>query len=228
MKLVPFILVVLSAVSLADGEFKPIFDGKSFEGWKCRPESQAGNWTVVDGKIVGKGKGKESYLMFKEELSDFELKFSYRLLTKGNTGLEIRSKPVPNRDSRLHGYHADIGHVGIGDKVLGAWDFHENNRGDYLAQRGQLVVIGEDGKKTRTKIEGAMEVSDVKKGDWNEVHVVAKGNQLWFTINGKMASKVIDNEEAKRLDKGFIGFQLHGGDTMVVELKAISVKKLKK
>ena len=125
----------------------------------------------------------------------------------------------------MHGYHADIGHIGIGDKVLGAWDFHENNRGDYLAKRGHRVTINENGKKEIEEIDGAFEPSDAKEGDWNKVVVYAKGNRLWFTINGKIASEVIDNEEAKRLDKGYIGFQLHGGDKMVVAFKDISVKR---
>ena len=73
--------------------------------------------------------------MFNDQLGDFELKFSYKFISdEGNTGVEVRSHPVKGKASRLHGYHADIGHVGIGDKVLGAWDFHENNRGDYLAK----------------------------------------------------------------------------------------------
>ena len=57
------------------------------------------------------------------------------------------------------------------------------------------------------------------------VIVYAKKNKLWFTINGKIASEVIDNEKAKRLDKGFIGFQLHSGDKMVIAFKDISVKR---
>ena len=48
---------------------------------------------------------------------------------------------------------------------------------------------------------------------------------MWFTINGEMASKVIDNEDAKRLDKGLIGFQLHSGDKMEVAFKNILLKE---
>lgn len=217
-------LAILTTAAAADS--KPIFDGKTLEGWQCRPESQVGNWKVEGGVIVGRGKGKESYLMFKEELGDFELKFSYKLMSEhGNTGVEIRSRIVPGKESRLHGYHADIGHVGIGDKVLGAWDFHEDNRGDYLAQRSERVTIAADGKMTREPIADAFRPEDAKKDDWNQVVVFAKGNRLWFTINGKIASEVIDNEVAKRLDKGFIGFQLHGGDKMVVAFKDIAVKR---
>ena len=223
-------LCVLLSTEFAPSDeknFERIFDGKSLKGWKCRPESQLGNWKVKDGVIVATGKGDESYLMFKEELSDFELRFSYRLLSEeGNTGVEVRSRPVPGKASRLHGYHADIGHVGIGDKVLGAWDFHENNRGDYMAKRGERVTIAEDGKKVREPIEGAFKPEDASKDGWNHVQVFAIGNKLWFTINGKIASEIIDNESAKRLDKGFVGFQLHSGDKMVVQFKDILLKKL--
>lgn len=205
--------------------FDPIFDGKTLDGWWCRPAERAGDWKVSGGRIVGKGTGEESYLIFKDVLGDFELKFSYRLLTKGNTGIEVRGWPVEGKASRLHGYHADIGHVGIGDKVLGAWDFHENQRGDYLAKRGERVTIAKDGRKERVKIEGALELKDVRKGDWNEVTVYAKGHRLWFEINGKVASEVVDHEEAKRIDQGYIGFQLHKGDTMVVEFRTIRLKR---
>lgn len=224
-----FLMVALSIgpCGFAVAEFESIFDGETLNGWKCRPASGAHYWSVSDGKIVGKGIGHESYLMFKEELGNFELKFRYRLVTDGNTGVEVRGRPVAGKASRLHGYHADIGHVGIGEQVLGAWDFHEDNRGDYLAKRGERVLIQEDGKKIREKIDDALDVSDLKKGDWNQVHVFANENKLWFTINGKIASEVVDNETAKRLDSGYIGFQLHGGDKMEVEFKDIKLKRRK-
>lgn len=212
--------------SAGDHQFRSIFNGKSLDGWTCRPLSQSGNWDVKDGAMVATGKGNESYLMFDKQLSDFELQFSYKFISEhGNTGVEVRGLPVQGKASRLHGYHADIGHVGIGDKVLGAWDFHENNRGDYLAQRGQLVVINPDGTKERSPLPNAFKPEDAHDDKWNHVHVVADGKYLWFTINGKIASKIIDNEDAKRLDKGFIGFQLHSGDQMVVAFKDIYLKE---
>ena len=45
---------------------------------------------MQDGLIVGRGKGPESYLMFNEQLGDFELKFSYKFISdEGNTGVEV-------------------------------------------------------------------------------------------------------------------------------------------
>ena len=210
----------------AEDGVESIFDGKTLDGWNCRPSSQSNNWSVEKGQIIGRGKGQESYLMFNDQLGDFELRFSYKLISdEGNTGVEVRSHPVKGKASRLHGYHADIGHIGIGDKVLGAWDFHENNRGDYLAKRGHKVTINENGKKEIGEIGNAFEPSDAKAEDWNKVVVYDKGNRLWFTINGKIASEVIDNENTKRLDKGYIGFQIHGGDKMAVAFKDISVNR---
>lgn len=87
------------------------------------------------------------------------------------------------------------------------------------------MTIAADGKMTREPIADAFRPEDVKPDDWNKVIVIARGNRLSFTINGKIASEVIDNEVAKRLDKGFIGFQLHGGDKMVVAFKDIALKR---
>ncbi len=53
-----------STVFSAEGGLVPVFDGKSLKGWNCRPADQAGNWKVEDGQIIGRGQGKESYLMF--------------------------------------------------------------------------------------------------------------------------------------------------------------------
>ena len=50
---VSILVVGFAAPLLAEDGFKSIFDGKTLAGWKCRPESQAGNWKVGDGKIVG-------------------------------------------------------------------------------------------------------------------------------------------------------------------------------
>ena len=143
----PLVVAICGFINAyAEDGAESIFDGKTLDGWNCRPSSQLKNWSVEKGQIIGRGKGQESYLMFNDQLGDFELRFSYKLISdEGNTGVEVRSHPVKGKASRLHGYHADIGHIGIGDKVLGAWDFHENNRGDYLAKRGHKVTINENG-----------------------------------------------------------------------------------
>ena len=208
--------------------FTSIFDGKGLAGWRVEPADRAGDWSVSDGVLVGKSGGEGSDIVWKAgELDDFELKFSYRFRTPGNSGIHIRCEVGAFARHRLKGYHADLGHVGIGPQVLGAWDFHGTPRGSELVKRGRRVVIDESGRKSFTTIHGALAAGDVRKRDWNDVHVVARGHRLYFTINGKTASEVIDNEPPKRIDRGTIGLQLHKGRPMTVEFRNIRVKRLK-
>ncbi len=214
--------------SPADRGFVPIFDGKSLRGWNVIPREKANHWTVRDGLLVGKNDGKGSDLLFHDKsLSNFELKLSYRFRTKGNSGIHIRGLLGISKTHKVSGYHADFGHVGVGPQVLGSWDFHGYPRGSYLVQRAHRVVIAVDGKKTVTRIPGGLEASDVKKRGWNDVHVTVKDYRMFFTINGKVASEVVDHEQGKRIPSGLIGLQLHGGPPMQIEFRRILLKRLK-
>ena len=211
-----------------DPGFAPIFDGKTLNGWRADPESGAEAWSVKDGVLRGEGKeDRLAYLVYSgdEDLADFELKFSYRMLTKGNTGVEIRARADKTGKRPFEGYHADLGHVGIGPQVLGAWDFHFGARKEFPCERGTRLVIDEEGKGHHTKIDEAVKLEDIKKRDWNECHVLAKGNNFKFFINGKPASEFTDDIKEGRLESGFIGFQLHDKG-MIVEFKDVRLKKL--
>ena len=183
---------------------------------------------MKDGVIRGEGKeNRQVYLIYSgdEELADFELKFSYRLLTKGNTGVEMRARVDKTGKRGFEGYHADLGHVGIGDGVLGAWDFHfgKGTRKEFPCPRGTSLVIDEKGKGHHRKIENAVQVKEINEGDWNACRIVAKGNHFQFFINGKLSSEFTDKLEGEQLRKGFIGLQLHDKG-MVVEYKDLFLK----
>ena len=67
----------------------------------------------------------------------------------------------------------------------------------------------------------------VKKEDWNEYVVIAKGNQLIQKINGLTTVEVIDNESNKAKSAGILALQLHAGPPMTVQFKDIQLKPLK-
>jgi len=213
--------------TVGDG-FTAIFDGKSLAGWRALPAETAHDWVVRDGIIAGTGsQDRQSFLVWKEEdLTDFELELKYRLPTGGNTGVEIRCQPDPSLKRPLIGYHADIGHAGIGDEILGAWDFHFAGREEYSCKRGVRLTIDENGKTSRTTIKDPFVPADVRDRDWNSVRVVAKGRNFTFFINGKPASEFTDNATIGRLDSGGIALQIHDKG-MSVEFKEIQLKKLK-
>ena len=217
--------IVFAAASATDHGFVPIFDGASLEGWRVVPAEREADWSVHGGWIVGRTQGEGSDLIWTGgELSDFELKLSYRISSPANSGIHIRGLLGHSKTHRVAGYHADFGHVGIGPSVLGAWDFHGYPRGSNLVNRGQVVTISQTGDRTFRDLEDALTPSDVSADGWNLVHVTVRGERFSFTINGKTASQVIDQESSKRIDRGMIGLQIHSGKPMRVDFKDIVLK----
>ena len=209
--------------------FVSIFDGKSLNGWEATPSESAQAWEVKNGHIVGNGDKGRGYLTYNKnkDIADLELKFSYRFPGKGNSGVSIRAIPDKTGRRDFQSYHADIGHVGIGKQVLGAWDFHTPGRREHRCFLGDSLVIGKDDEPTITPIKSGLDVSEIKKSRWNDVHVIAKENVFRFYINGKLASEFTEYlPKPKRLKSGMIQLQLHDPG-MVVQFKNIKLKVLK-
>ena len=216
--------------------FKSLFNGKDLTGWAGRPN----HWSIEDGAITGTtskenpAKGN-NFLIAKDGeqnliVDDFEIRFSYKFSSAwGNSGLQYRSKDRGN--FVVHGYQADME---VGPSYSGIL-YEEGGRG-ILAQRGQQVVLKEDPDKPgKTKIEvtgstgkSSSEIQDaIKKSDWNEYVVIAKGNHLQQFINGLQTVDVIDEQASKAAKSGILALQLHAGDPMKVQFKNIRIKMLK-
>ena len=223
-----FFSPAFAQVADKDG-FISIFDGKTLQGWEATPAKTAPAWTVKKGMIVGNGDHGRGYLTYSpnKNVADLELKFSYRFPGKGNSGVSIRAIVDKTRKRDFQSYHADLGHLGIGKNVMGAWDFHTPGRKEHRCFRGDRLVIGKDDKPTITPIKDALTVDDIKKGDWNSVHIIAKGNNFKLYINDKLSSEFTEHlPKAKRLKKGMIQLQLHDPG-MIVHFKDLRLKILK-
>jgi len=228
---ISFILLsgLVTAQAAAKDGFIFIFDGKTLKGWEATPLKTAPAWTVQGGMIVGNGDHGRGYLTYasNKNVADLELKFSYRFPGKGNSGVSIRAVVDKTRKRDFQSYHADLGHLGIGKNVMGAWDFHTPGRKEHRCFRGDRLVIGEDDKPTITPIKDALTTDDINKGDWNSVHILAKGNNFKLYINGKLSSEFTEHlPKAKRLKKGMIQLQLHDPG-MIVHFKDLRLKILK-
>lgn len=210
-----------------DEEFVSIFDGRSLDGWKAFPPDSAAAWKVENGLIVGNGDLGIGYLVFENhEIADFELTFRYRFPGEGNSGVSIRAIKDTTGKRHFQSYHADLGHVGIGRKVLGAWDFHTPGRTEHACFRGDRLVIDSNDQPTLTNIEGTVTLADIEKFGWNRVRVSAVGNYFKFFINGKLASEFTEHlPEGKRLKQGMIQFQIHDPG-MVVHFKDVQLRIL--
>ena len=214
-----------AAESALEAGYVPMFDGASLNGWSVVPAQAAKAWSVEDGVIVGDGDKGRSYLVYGvRDIADCQIKFSYRFPGHGNSGISIRAREDETRRRKFQSYHADLGHVGIGKQVLGAWDFHTPERREHACFRGDRLVIDENDKPTVTKIDNAVTLDDIRQGDWNDVHVIARGNRFQFFINGKLASEFSEHlDPQRRLNAGMIMLQLHDPG-MVVQFKDLRIK----
>jgi hypothetical protein len=219
------ILVYCSCRNLPENGFVSIFDGKTLSGWHTMPDDGSGDWSVSNGIILGEGsQDRLSYLAYEDQnLRDFELKLSYRLPGEGNSGVEIRSRVDTTGKRPFEGYHADLGHVGIGPHILGAWDFHFVRRQEYPCNRGTRLLIDEQGMTHYGVISDSLEKKDIHQHQWNDVHIIARGNHFQFLINGKLASEFTDNFK-EALNQGAIALQIHDKG-MTVEFKEIRLMR---
>lgn len=212
-------LIDLDASEAEDG-FTSMFNGKDLTDWDGKP----GWWYVEDGAITSqttpeKPCKKCNYLIWKGGApGDFELRLKYRI-GGGNSGIQIRSRQIPDWDTR--GYQADIDAAGQWAGAL-----FQHARGG-VAMRGEKVEIAEDGQKQVTSIgDSADLMKHIKKDDWNDYCIVARGSEITLNINGVVMSQAIDNEKGKCLRDGIIGLQIHPGPPMKIQFKDLRIKIL--
>lgn len=213
-------LTVLASAAFCQ-EGKSIFDGKSLSGW----EGDSKFWSVQDGAITGKTTKENptagnTFLIWKGgDVADFELTLKFKIVG-GNSGIQYRSQDKGNHV--VHGYQADIDSTDVHMGIL----YEEGGRG-ILAKRGTKVKVstGRDGSSTAGASSDKEVLDAIKKEDWNEYRIVAKGNHLQHYLNGKISVDVTDEDEAKAAKKGILALQLHAGPPMMVQFKDIVLKQ---
>ena len=188
--------------------FRPLFDGKSLEGWAGATE----NYEVVDGAIRCKPR-KGGVLYFNKELSDFVARVEFRLPPGGNNGLAIR---YPGREAGDPAYVGMCELQVLDDSAekyakLDPRQYHGSVYGIVAARRGFLRPVGE----------------------WNFQEVTVKGSKVKVELNGT----VIVDADVSKIDEymantphpgkdrtsGYFGFAGHGDP---VEFRAVSIKPL--
>jgi hypothetical protein len=221
-------ILAIPSASGAEPGFKDLFNGTDLTGWEGVP----GLWSVEDGAITGRTtkdkpvKGN-TFLVWKDGVvADFELRFSFKLVpgdAKGfaNSGVQYRSKVAEASYFVVGGYQADMEAGASYTGIL----YEERGRG-ILAERGQMVNIEPDGKKRVVGIMGASpEIQAViKKEDWNEYVVIARGTHLTHIINGRVTIDVTDDQSEAAAKSGILALQLHAGSPMTAQFKNIRVK----
>lgn len=207
-----------------DPKFQNIFDGKTLNGWEGGPQ-----WRVEDGALVGETTQdnplrQNTFIIWRGgRTADFELRLEYRLGAQGNSGIQYRSAMIPDRTLALRGYQADID----SENRYTGQIYEEGGRG-FLALRGQATRIdASDAKFIVGKIGDSEQLqSIIRKGDWNECHIIARGNTVLQFINGQLMSALVDEDPKGRSMEGLLGLQLHVGPPMKIEFRSIRLKPL--
>lgn len=228
-----------SGNDMADNSgFVQIFDGKTLQGW----EGDLTYWSVEDGCIVGKVTPatllkQNTFLIWRGGLTaNFELKVEYKISKDGNSGINYRSEELKDLPYTLKGYQADID----GANQYTGQNYEERGR-CIVAFRGQKVMLPtvtdplpsyvKNNVWTASVVTESLGNSNSLKGyiheDWNECHLIVKGNHMQHYINGVLMSEVTDNDTVNGRFSGLLGVQVHVGPPMKVAYRNFRLKQLK-
>ncbi len=200
---VEVVVLALAAATSARAQeapvFHPLFNGKDFTGWVLPAETTL--FSVENGEIVGKTTEKKlkknEFLATEKSYKDFILKAKVKF-KNGNSGIQFRSKRAA--DGAVSGPQADV--------ADGYWGLFYEERG-----RGILERYPE-----------AKANALVKKNDWNDFVITAKGDHVTIDFNG---TRIIDRVDPKFDPQGIIALQLHvWPEPMEVRFKDIEIAEL--
>jgi hypothetical protein len=215
-----------------------LFNGKDLKDWDGNPKF----WRVEDGAIVGESTqanpSGNSYIAYRGmEAKDFTLKFEIKVDGKGGSGVQYRSKtgipwlskiqpkfePV-NLSWMMTGPQADFWPSA---QYWTGQFYSENTPMRILAWRGQVVEgYGVKTKRLMGNIGDIMDLAKyVKKNDWNEYTVIARGGVFIHIINGQLMAVMIDDDPTSSNNQpGYIGIEIES--ITKVSVRNIWIKKL--
>jgi hypothetical protein len=204
--------------------FESIFDGKNLKGWDGDPQF----WRVENETLIGESTAEKplkmnTFIIWRGgQPKDFELKLEYKM-NSTNSGVQYRSVELPDVGKWvLKGYQADIDFANTYTGQL----YEERGRG-FLALRGQITQLQPNKKKVIANLRSGDELKAlIKTNEWNQVHIIARGNVLTHIFNGHLMAQAVDDDAEKRTMGGLIGFQIHTGPPMKLELRNIWLKNL--
>jgi hypothetical protein len=194
-----FILVLAICWAARAEDWRPLFDGRSLDGWTQK--GGAAKYRVEDGQIVGTSvpNTSNSFLCTTRDYGDFVLELEFKVHPKLNSGVQIRSqcfdKPtVAERGGkkreipagRVHGYQVEI------DPADRAWSGGIYDEG----RRGWLDDLADNPSARKA----------FKPGEWNHFRIECRGNHIKTWINGVPAADLKDD----MTPVGFISLQVHG------------------
>ncbi len=199
--------VCLAEEKKAEDGFKPLFDGKTLEGWNN--PYKAGEAKVVDGEIHLIANQK-FFLVTDKKYSNFIFEGEI-LLPKGqaNSGFMFRAHAEPNK---VYGYQSEVD--GDAKRAWSGGLYDEGRRGWFISPiKGNAESIEAFRKRAGDTF---------KRDDWNTYRISCKGNKITIEVNGVVTTDVEDATDAS----GVIGIQHHGEKGQTYKFRNLRIKEL--
>ncbi len=205
--------LVAFAQQQAEPGFKPLFDGKTLDGWTL-VKGRGPGYVVKDGTIVCPVEGGGN-LFTEAEYANFVVRFEFKLSAGGNNGLGIRAPltgdaAYAGMELQILDHDNDL-YKKDGKSWLKPAQYHGSVYGIVAAKTGFLKPVGE----------------------WNYEEVTANGRKITIKLNGTTIvdanlddvkdPAVIKEHPGMLRNTGHLGFLGHGSH---VEFRNIRLKPL--
>jgi len=219
--------------------WQSMFDGETLAGW----EGPMDFWHVEDGAIVATDSAgfRSLYLYWAGSdggvLGDFEFKAEIKLEGEGaNSGVQFRAHLLGKTEKEhseweSFGYQADLDYANeqtgalieccAGPRRGPAPRPFRASAGMYIAAASapeiRPTLIGMIGEPAQLK-------ETINVGEWNQLHIIARGHTLSYFLNGQLMSMVVDNDPLRYISHGRLAIQLEGGGDRKVSYRNLWLK----
>jgi hypothetical protein len=208
MKILAVITCAVAAISVnlfaaeAEEGFTPLFDGKTFNGWKMATENQS-TWKIEEGAFVARGERCHLfYVGDPKPFKNFELK------------VDVMTEPGSNGGIYFHTRYQETSWPNYG------FESQVNvSHGDWIKSGSLWGVVN-------------VGLTPAKDNQWWTQHITVKDNTVTIKIDGKQVIQYIEPpgaqpgaEYTRKLDQGTFALQAHDPKS-VVRYKNIRVKRL--
>ena len=196
-----------SAGATNAGDWTPLFDGKTLEGW-TNPYKW-GKAAVVDGEIHLTTTKSKFFLTTAKQYADFIFEVEVKMPEgKSNSGFMFRCHQKPNR---VFGYQAEV-------------DPSDRKWSGGLYDEGRRGWLHPNKKKKETVTTFRKNAGDsFKRDDWNKYRIECVGDSLKISVNGVQTTDFKDSMDAQ----GYLALQHHGEKGKIYRFRNIRVKVLK-
>jgi hypothetical protein len=229
-----------------------IFDGRTLTGWDGNPDVwRVEDGAIMAESTAARRVGSTFIIWRGGEPGDFELKLEIKADADIHSGVFYRSKvgPTPprppsgGRNPTATGSRPQLPPPAVPAdprwNVSGYaldYDYGLDNDGNVqdttrsetqVGWSGHIVRL-EPGKRPRVigaigdreALKGA-----IKQGDWNQLHIMARGNALTHIINGQVMAILIDDDPQARKTDGVIALQIEQFGTGKIRFRNIWLRQ---